>query len=409
MRRLTILLAAVGALLVVPAAHAATGVEPLKVKLTGTGSGKAFISPEISAYKGDPTKQINCTYASPGPQSGTCETLMSDEGAGWEQVYVAAEAGPESKFVGWTVKNTEFEACSPTGAFPACAPFVEPPGTGSGEAEIIVTFEHVDSGPRFRVSKLGEGTVVSNPAGIYCPPTCEAQFGSEAVTLTASPAADWAFHGWSGCDISVGLKCTLTVGSLRTVMATFVSTPLLTVEKAGTGYGKVITTGISCDESCSKSTAGIKTGTPVTVKAVAARGSEFAGFEGGTGNASSCSATCAFTISEKSSVKVKFSPIPTKTLTVNVTGPGAYKGKVSGKGTAVKGAYSTTLSCGAGCTSAVDTFFATRTTELVATAATGYSFKGWTVEGGTAGTCTGTTTPCALLTDADKTVKAEFE
>ena len=124
----------------------------------------------------------------------------------------------------------------------------------------------------------------------------------------------------------------------------------MTVEKAGTGYGKVITTGISCDESCSKSTAGIKTGTPVTVKAVAARGSEFAGFEGGTGNASSCSATCAFTISEKSSVKVKFSPIPTKTLTVNVTGPGAYKGKVSGKGTAVKGAYSTTLSCGAGCT-----------------------------------------------------------
>jgi List-Bact-rpt repeat protein len=104
---------------------------------------------------------------------------------------------------------------------------------------------------------------------------------------------------------------------------------------------------------------------------------------------------------------VKFSPIPSKTMTVILTGPGAYKGKVTGK--VVKSAYSPMISCGSGCTTETETFFVNGETELAATAATGYSFKGWTVSGGSAGTCTGTTTPCKLLTDANKTVEAEFK
>jgi uncharacterized repeat protein (TIGR02543 family) len=106
---------------------------------------------------------------------------------------------------------------------------------------------------------------------------------------------------------------------------------------------------------------------------------------------------------------VKYSPIPSKTLTVKLTGPAAYKGKVSGKGTTVKGLVSTAILCGSGCTTETESFFATGTTELVATAATGYAFKGWTVTGGSAGSCTGTTSPCTLLTDANKTVEAKFE
>jgi uncharacterized repeat protein (TIGR02543 family) len=193
----------------------------------------------------------------------------------------------------------------------------------------------------------------------------------------------------------------------KTVKATFVATPLLTVEKAGSGYGKVAAMGISCDESCSKATSGVKTGTVVTVKATPAKGSEAAVFENGTGSASGCSgASCTFTISENSSVKVKFSPIPTKTLTVNLTGPAAYKGKVTGKGT-VKGLTASAINCGMGCTTQTESFFSTDTVTLTAVAGSGYTFAGWS--GSEAGTCTGKASPCTISTSADKTLSAKFE
>jgi uncharacterized repeat protein (TIGR02543 family) len=183
----------------------------------------------------------------------------------------------------------------------------------------------------------------------------------------------------------------------------------LTVEKAGSGYGKVTALGISCDESCSIAKSAVKSGALVTVKATAAKGSEFVGFEEGSGSASACSATpCIFTISEASSLKAKFAPLATKTLTVNLTGPGKYKGKVAGKAF-VKGLVLSAISCGTGCTTTTETFFASDEIELTATPSLGYTFNGWNVEGGSAGACTGITSPCKVKTDADKTVTAEFK
>jgi hypothetical protein len=193
----------------------------------------------------------------------------------------------------------------------------------------------------------------------------------------------------------------------RMIKVTFVKTPLLTVEKAGSGYGKVVATGISCDENCSKATSAIKTGTSVTVKTVSTKGSEKAVFEGGTGSASGCSgASCTFAISANSSVKVKFDPTPTKTLTVNLIGPAAYKGKVSGKG---KDSYGPAISCVSGCTTQTETFFATDEVTLNASTPIGYTFSGWNVVGGEPGDCDDTKSPCHLRTDADKTVSAEFK
>jgi uncharacterized repeat protein (TIGR02543 family) len=263
------------------------------------------------------------------------------------------------------------------------------------------------------IAKTGEGTVTSNPAGIECTGAktgaeCEHKFGlNEMVTLTASPAADYAFSAWAGCTEHVGLTCKVKMDKARTVKATFVKTPLLTIEKAGSGQGKVGATGISCDENCSKATSAVKTGTSVTVKVASAKGSEPAVFEGGTGSASGCSGgTCTFTISANSSVKVKFDAIPTKTLTVNLTGPAAYKGKVTGKGT-VKGLTGSAINCGSGCTTQTESFFSTDTVTLTAIAGMGYTFAGWS--GSEAGTCTGTTSPCTISTSANKTLSAKFE
>ena len=265
------------------------------------------------------------------------------------------------------------------------------------------------------IAKTGTGTIVSNPKGIECTGAktgaeCEHAYEvNENVTLTASPASGYAFSAWAGCTTHIGLTCTVEMSKAKTVKVTFVATPSLTITKAGSGQGKAGATGISCDENCSTASSAVKTGTVVTVKATPAKGSKPAVFEGGTGSASGCSGeTCTFTISENSSVKVKFDPIPTKTLTVKLTGPAAYKGKVSGKGI-VKGLTASAINCGAGCTSQTESFFATDTVTLTAAAGTGYTFAGWSLEGSEAGTCTGTTTPCTIPTSTDKTLKAEFK
>jgi uncharacterized repeat protein (TIGR02543 family) len=263
------------------------------------------------------------------------------------------------------------------------------------------------------IAKTGEGAVTSSPAGLECTGAktgaeCEHAYEqNEMVTLTASPASGYAFGRWAGCTTRLGLTCAVEMSKAKTVKATFVKTPSLTIEKAGPGYGKVAATGISCDESCSGATSAIKTGTSVTVKATPAKDSEAAVFENGTGSASGCSGvSCTFTISENSSVKVKFNPIPTKTLTVDLTGPAAYKGKVTGKGT-VKGLTASAINCVSGCTSQTESFFSTDTVTLTAVAGAGYTFAGWS--GSEAGTCTGKTSPCTISTSADKTLSAKFE
>lgn len=70
----------------------------------------------------------------------------------------------------------------------------------------------------------GTGTVASSPSGINCPTTCTAQFSQNtAVTLTATPASNDTFAGWSGaCTGSSGCSITVVADtSADSVTATF--------------------------------------------------------------------------------------------------------------------------------------------------------------------------------------------
>jgi PKD repeat protein len=76
----------------------------------------------------------------------------------------------------------------------------------------------------------GQGTISSNPPGLLrCDAPCPGagplvfESGSE-VTLVATPAPGSQFAGWSGCDTVNTEFCSVTLGSDRTVTATF--TPL---------------------------------------------------------------------------------------------------------------------------------------------------------------------------------------
>jgi uncharacterized repeat protein (TIGR02543 family) len=440
--RLTILLATVAAFLLVPASQAFAefgegfGTGHIKVNISGSGSG------EVTSKYGNPSQghilkgvpPVECSYNG-ASTSGTCEGELESNEAGGEfgVIFMMAVPAPGSELVGWTVQEGEiFSSCE------AEAPSIEEQevieqwennnqigglhpegicGVGTEEAgntEVTAVFTSTGpAGPALTIAKTGEGTVASSPAGIECTGAktgaeCEHAFElNEMVTLTASPASGYAFSAWAGCTEHVGLTCKVKMEKAKTVKVTFVATPSLTVEKAGSGQGKVGAPGISCDENCSKATSAVKTGTSVTVKVTPAKGSEAAVFENGTGSASGCSgASCTFTISANSSVKVKFSPIPTHTLTVNLTGPAAYKGKVTGKGT-LKGLTGSAINCGSGCTTQTESFLTGDTVTLTAVAGTGYTFAGWS--GSEAGTCTGTTSPCTISTSANKTLSAEFK
>ncbi|MHB8060552.1 MAG: InlB B-repeat-containing protein, partial [Gaiellaceae bacterium] len=68
----------------------------------------------------------------------------------------------------------------------------------------------------------GSGAITSSPAGIDCGSNCKGTFDEgTVVTLTANPASDSTFMGWSGADCSGTGSCTVTVSDATSVTATF--------------------------------------------------------------------------------------------------------------------------------------------------------------------------------------------
>jgi uncharacterized repeat protein (TIGR02543 family) len=84
---------------------------------------------------------------------------------------------------------------------------------------------------RLTVTRTGNGTVTSAPAGIACGGTCTFDFlKNTAVTLTAAPAAGAYFAGWSGACSGAAATCAVKVDVAKTVTATFRS-PILTFSR----------------------------------------------------------------------------------------------------------------------------------------------------------------------------------
>jgi Divergent InlB B-repeat domain len=70
----------------------------------------------------------------------------------------------------------------------------------------------------------GSGTVMSSPLGINCGADCNEPYDEGTiVTLTATPAPDSTFSGWSACS-GTG-ACTVTMNDSKEVIATFTLQP----------------------------------------------------------------------------------------------------------------------------------------------------------------------------------------
>lgn len=228
----------------------------------------------------------------------------------------------------------------------------------------------------------GAGSVMSSITGISCGAQCTAAFAHGAsVSLTPTPSPGSSFAGWSGGCSGTG-SCVVTMTAARTVDARFESlVQPLTVAIAGGGSIVANPAGIACPSDCMED---YPHGATVNLTAQAATGWAFNGWSGGCAG----SGACALTMSGPRAVTATF-VLTTPSLTVTRSG--------SGSGTVTSTPAG--ISCGSSCTQPYS--FGSMVT-LVATAASGSSFAGWT------GACSGTGS-CVVTVDAARTVDARFD
>lgn len=230
----------------------------------------------------------------------------------------------------------------------------------------------------------GSGTVTSTPAGINCGTSCSGSFSAgTSVVLTATPAANNTFDGWSGACSGKG-SCTVVLNQASSVTATFSGAVQLSVKKTGTGTGTITSApaGIDCGSSC---TASFATGTTLTLTAVPDASSTFSGWSGvcsGTG-------TCQVTVTQATTVSAAFAPAATAQLSVALAGYGTGTVTSSPAG----------INCPANC---VASFPVNTTVSLTAQPNPGFPFGGWS------GACTGSS-PCTINLTADNAVTARFD
>lgn len=230
----------------------------------------------------------------------------------------------------------------------------------------------------------GSGSVIGE--GIDCGSDCDEKYDENTVVmLTASPAADSTFAGWNGACSGTDLSCQVSLTQYRPVTATFDKVPsyVLMVNKTGSGAGSVTGEGIECGDDCNEE---YLDKTEVSLTAVSAADSTFAGWSG------ACSGTdvCQVSMTAAQNVGAAFDLVPIihdYALTVNQSGSGT--GRVIGEG----------IDCGDDCN---QVYIEMTEVSLTATPAADSTFAGWS------GACSGTDA-CQVIMTAAQNVVATFE
>jgi List-Bact-rpt repeat protein/galactose oxidase-like protein/Kelch motif protein len=241
------------------------------------------------------------------------------------------------------------------------------------------------------VQVSGQGTVTSNPTGLNCSSgsgNCSTSFpGGVPITMSATPAANYLFAGWSGA-CSGSNSCVVTLNANATVTATFVpasSVPVtLSVQVTGSGTVTAPPGSINCGVACSSP---FVYGTSVTLTATPTQGGSFLGWSG------ACSGTgsCVVVMNSSQSVGAAFSSV---TFPLNVT---VISGAFTVGGSVVSmpaGILCPTGACNA-------SFSSGNTVQLTATPNTGFLFVGW------GGACNGNGA-CSVVMGTATSVTATF-
>jgi hypothetical protein len=181
-------------------------------------------APSVSAVQLAPSSTL--------PAGAVAVTATAADPSGVASAEVSVDGGP---FAAMTAVDGAFGGTSEAlgaavgapatpGSYQVCVRATDGPGTtsaGAACATLTVLASHTLT---VTLAGSGTGTVTSNPAGISCGATCEADFAEgTSVTLTATPTAASTFDGWSGAGCSGTGTCVVVVGAAETVTATFIA------------------------------------------------------------------------------------------------------------------------------------------------------------------------------------------
>jgi len=189
---------------------ACTGMGPCKVTLNENTSTTA-------TFTQIPLPVLTVTVSGTGKGSVTsspagisCGQTCAGSFKSGSQIVLTPTPASGSVFAGWG------GACAGTGT---CTVNL------TANTSVTATFALPNSPPVLNVSLsgTGTGTVTSSPAGINCGKLCSASFAlGTQVTLTATPAAQSYFNGWTGGGCSGNSPtCVLTLNANAQVSATF--------------------------------------------------------------------------------------------------------------------------------------------------------------------------------------------
>jgi len=151
----------------------------------------------------------------------------------------------------------------------------------------------------FVITIVGVGTVSSDVPGIDCTFSCTTQWDQGSTfSLNADAPAGKRFVGWSGACTGVG-SCFVTLATAEATTAVF--GPLtIPVKVTVKGKGRV-----ACTPACSKT---FRAGSPLTLRAVAAKGWRFVRWSGGcTGKTLRCRPKTDFALSVRATFRAKAS------------------------------------------------------------------------------------------------------
>jgi hypothetical protein len=196
-----------------------------------------------------------------------CGSLCTGTFTTGSSVTLTAAPSSTSTFTGWS------GGCS--GTAKTCTVTLD------SVAAVTASFAIKRHGLTVKRAGTGGGTVTSG-AGVTCGADCsETYVAGTTVQLSAQPAADSAFAGWSGPCAGSGLECVLTMNADQTVTAIFDAVPegsnSLTVirEGAGTGVVTVSPGGTPCAMTCLFQ---FPSGSSVTVRATPEGTATFTGW-----------------------------------------------------------------------------------------------------------------------------------
>jgi len=378
-RRIAILLVALGALLLVPASQAFASAKTV-VNVTGSGKGEVVSENKMAGgTAGTGSPPIACAYNGVSA-SGICENTPDNPFVPTYYVtWLTAKSAAGSEFGGWKVDvgplYSEFGEFGSTNC-PANSIFAEFPGSAA-ECELS-TIEPGENGDLFEVTATfcEEGTAIE-----------------EEVFNTVAEENETRLVG---CEEPSGPT------NLRTL--TLTKSPS---SSTGGGNGSVSSKpkGIKCGATCDEAVASLYKESSVELTAKPSTGSTFVEWEGGDCNGST-STTCVVGMDKDESTEAVFGGTskafsPAEGLTVS-------KGESTGKGT-VKAAG---LGCEAECTSTTVLYQgpitepkakAGKTVILKQSPAFGSKFSGWSG-------CDSVTEAgeCVVEMDEAHTVEAEY-